>query len=162
MNECFPVTNSDLKKGRESNMNESSYLAAILGGAMIGLSASIVLLVLGRVAGISNILADLLSLGKKTQPWVVPFVLGLVVGGVALFMVAPSVYGVPAGRSLYSLLAAGLLVGFGSRMGSGCTSGHGICGLSRMSVRSLVATLTFMATGFMTATTISLLQGSAS
>ena len=138
-----------------------SYLSAVIGGALIGLSASIVLLVLGRIAGISNIITDLLSLDTKQESWALTFVLGLLIGGIALLIIAPSVYAIPTGRSLGSLVAAGLLVGFGARMGNGCTSGHGICGLSRLSTRSLVATLTFMTTGFITATTIALLHGGA-
>ena len=125
-------------------------LTALCGGLLIGLSAAVLLLFNGRIAGISGIVGGLLQRYKAGDfAWRMAFVLGLVL--------APSLYRVfgelpesqiDAGSA--TLVLAGLLVGFGSRLGSGCTSGHGVCGLSRRSPRSMVATATFMATGFIT------------
>ncbi len=122
---------------------------ALLGGALIGLSAALLLLFNGRIAGIAGIAGGLLRPRAGDIGWRVAFVLGLVG--------APLVYGLVAGLPSVqidagsgTLLAAGLLVGFGTRYGSGCTSGHGVCGLSRLSPRSMVATATFMAAGFVT------------
>ena len=125
-------------------------LTALCGGLLIGLSAAVLLLFNGRIAGISGIVGGLLQRYKAGDlAWRVAFVLGL--------LLAPALYRVfgelPESRidaDLATLVVAGLLVGFGSRLGSGCTSGHGVCGLSRLSPRSMVATATFMATGFIT------------
>ena len=122
---------------------------ALAGGALIGLAASVLVLFNGRVAGISGIVGGLLSPKAGDIGWRLAFVLGLV-GAPWIYLqfaAAPSVQ-VDAGTS--SLVVAGLLVGLGTRYGSGCTSGHGVCGLSRLSLRSLVATLLFMGTGFAT------------
>lgn len=123
--------------------------AALLGGALIGLSAVALMLVLGRIAGISGILAGALGLSGGDRRWTVAFVAGLLAPGLALAAAGavPDIRFV-AGPPL--LLVAGLLVGFGTRLGSGCTSGHGVCGLARLSPRSLVAVLSFMAAGFVT------------
>lgn len=123
-------------------------LPALVGGLLIGLSASIVLGVHGRVAGISGVVGRLLSAahGDGFDRW---FLAGLLAAGVVGGLVAPGVMGEAlAGRG--QLVAAGLLVGLGTRLANGCTSGHGVCGLSRGSPRSLAATLTFMATGVLT------------
>lgn len=125
-------------------------LSAILGGSLIGLAAALLLLALGRIAGISGIVAGLLRRPDRTEtPWRLAFVLGLLLAPLAWQGVAA----LPPPRiaaDTPTLVAAGLLVGFGARLGAGCTSGHGVCGLSRLSPRSLVATLSFMATGFLT------------
>ena len=118
---------------------------AVLGGALIGISASLLLLFHGRVAGISGILGALLR--PAGGSWAPAFLAGLLAGGVGLQLFQPGLFHVPTGHSLPLLTVAGLLVGFGTRMGSGCTSGHGICGLTRLSGRSLAATCTFMAIG---------------
>ena len=123
-------------------------LVAISGGALIGLSASLFWSLNGRVAGISGISsAALFERGRER--WVsLAFLLGLLIAGVGF---AAFTQRVPAPRQpLLPLVAAGLLVGFGTRLGGGCTSGHGVCGLSRFSTRSLVAVLTFMMTGALT------------
>jgi len=138
-----------------------SILMALLGGGLIGLAASAVLLFSGRIAGISGIVGGLLSWPPSEGRWRLAFVAGLLAGGLMLSAFWPAVFQVPAGRSLLAIGVAGLLVGFGTRMGNGCTSGHGVCGLSRMSVRSLAATVTFMATGIVTATAVGLLTGGA-
>jgi len=136
-----------------------SILMAIAGGVMIGLAASAMLFFVGRIAGISGIVGGLLRPEPDDSSWRLAFLGGLFVGGLLLAATLPEAIGSPSGRSLPALGLAGLLVGFGVRMASGCTSGHGVCGLSRLSVRSLVATLTFMAVGFATATSIELLAG---
>ena len=124
-------------------------LTALCGGLLIGLSASVLLLFNGRIAGISGIVGGLLQRHRAGDlVWRVAFVLGLVLAPVLyrLFGELPESR-IDAGWAM--LVVAGVLVGFGSRLGSGCTSGHGVCGLSRLSPRSLVATATFMSTGFM-------------
>jgi uncharacterized membrane protein YedE/YeeE len=130
--------------GVDRRTNVHSVLPALLGGALIGAAASWLWFANGRVAGVSGILRGaLLDAGRRTQS--VLFLVGLALAGVL-----GSVVGAPSVRVTQPapfLLAAGLLVGFGTRVGGGCTSGHGVCGLSRFSVRSLVATLTFMTTG---------------
>ena len=132
---------------------------ATVGGAMIGAAASILLLFQGRIAGVSGIIGGLLQRPGKDTSWQMVFVAGLLAGGVLLALFVPSTIVEPETRSLGAVAVAGLLVGFGVRMGKGCTSGHGVCGLSRMSKRSLVATMSFMATGFATATVIQTLFG---
>lgn len=126
------------------------FLSALLGGALVGLSASLFLLLNGRVAGISGIVGGLLEPTERDGSWRVAFVLGLALPGVAAAIAFPSAFDSAPPRSLLATAAAGLLVGYGTRLGSGCTSGHGICGLSRLSLRSLVAVLTFMATAGVT------------
>ena len=124
--------------------------AALAGGLLIGLAAALLLSFNGRIAGISGIMGGLLARPRAEEfGWRAAFVLGL--------LLAPALYrlfaDLPESRidaGWPALIAAGLMVGYGSRLGSGCTSGHGVCGLSRMSPRSLVATLTFMAAGFVT------------
>jgi uncharacterized membrane protein YedE/YeeE len=140
-------------------MNGNDLLMAILGGALIGLSSSALLYSVGRVAGISGIVGGLLKPTPGDSAWRVVFVAGLLVGGLVLAAFMPEAINAPTGRSLTAVASAGLLVGFGVRMGNGCTSGHGVCGLSRRSRRSLAATLMFMATGALTATAIQLFSG---
>lgn len=131
-------------------MQASDMLTALLGGALIGAAASGLLLVNGRIAGISGIVAGLLPPRASDAAWRLSFVLGLLAGGVMLLRAGHDAFGGPHPRSLPTLVAAGLLVGLGTRIGGGCTSGHGVCGLSRRSARSLVATLTFMTTAAIT------------
>ncbi len=133
-----------------------------LGGALIGLSASLLLLSHGRIAGISGIVGGLLETRSSDRDWRLAFVLGLLAGGIALLFAFPTALTVGVERGSVAVVAAGLLVGFGARLGSGCTSGHGVCGISRFSRRSLVATGTFMATGAATTFLYSLLVGGAS
>lgn len=130
---------------------------ALLGGALIGLAASAALLVNGRLAGISGIFASLLDGEERSEGgarfFSAFFLLGLVAGAVLLRLARPAAFEVPdtMPSTLVRLGAAGLLVGFGSRLGGGCTSGHGVCGLSLRSPRSLAATATFMATAIVVA-----------
>ncbi len=136
-------------------------LMATIGGALIGMAASMLLLFQGRIAGISGIIGGLLQQPGKDTSWQALFVAGLLTGGVALVLLAPDTIVEPGTRSMGAVATAGLLVGLGVRMGKGCTSGHGVCGLSRLSKRSLIATLSFMATGFATATLIQTMFGGA-
>ena len=137
----------------------NSILWATAGGAIIGLAASWLLLAKGRVAGISGIIGGLLGQIDAQTSWRLSFLVGLLVGGAALVIALPETIVAPAGRAQWVVALAGVLVGYGTQLGSGCTSGHGVCGLTRFSPRSLVATLTFMATGFATATLIGLIGG---
>ena len=132
--------------------------SAIAGGALIGLAASLLMLANGRVAGVSGMIAGLLP-PERGGAWVFRalFLAGLVGAGAIGMLVAPQLIG-PSPRALPWLIVAGLLVGFGTRIGSGCTSGHGVCGVSRLSRRSLVATAVFMACGILTASVIGALS----
>ena len=124
--------------------------SGLLGGMLIGLAATLLLAFNGRIAGISGILSAVVSPLSGESFWKFAFVAGLVAGPLVFALVT----GAPAPLEFQTgglgLVVAGLLVGFGTRLGSGCTSGHGICGLARLSPRSLIATLTFMATAFAT------------
>jgi uncharacterized membrane protein YedE/YeeE len=124
-------------------------LSSVAGGVLIGLSAALMLLLSGRIAGISGIVGGLLRPTMGDIGWRTAFLLGLVVAPLvyAAFAPLPEVR-IEAGTG--TLVAAGLLVGLGTRYGAGCTSGHGVCGISRGSPRSLVATLAFMLAGFVT------------
>lgn len=128
---------------------DSSWIYALAGGAMIGAAAAMLLLTHGRVAGISGIVGGLMSSSTKDRSWRYAFVVGLLAAGVIAGLLAPTSTG---GASPALAIAGGLLVGYGARRGSGCTSGHGVCGLSRTSRRSLVAVATFMTTGAIAAT----------
>lgn len=127
--------------------NAFSPWSALLGGMLIGLAAAMFALLNGRIAGISGVLGGLLKPARGDVGWRAAFIAGLVGAPLAYaaFSVLPAVQ-IDAGYS--ALVAAGLLVGIGTRYGSGCTSGHGVCGLSRFSLRSLAATATFMGAGF--------------
>jgi uncharacterized membrane protein YedE/YeeE len=123
-------------------------LASLAGGALIGVSASLMLLLDGRVAGISGILGGAVRPVRGDTGWRVAFLAGLVAGAIALALLHPAaITASDTGVALPIVVGAGLLVGVGTQLGSGCTSGHGVCGISRLSVRSMVATLTFMVTG---------------
>lgn len=123
-------------------------LQSLIGGLLIGFSTLLMIRLLGKIAGISGIVGQLWSADKDDRAWRFAFVAGLLVSPLlyALFSPLPETSVV---TSTPWLIVAGLLVGFGSRLGSGCTSGHGVCGLSRLSLRSLAATLTFMATAIL-------------
>lgn len=126
-------------------------VTGLLGGLMIGLAAIVLLLGTGCIAGVSGVLAGAMGqapTGDRHWRWL--FIAGLVIGGGLYLMFNDFQWGAAAATPAWPVLIGALLVGFGTRMGNGCTSGHGICGLSRFSVRSLVATLTFMAFGFVT------------
>jgi uncharacterized membrane protein YedE/YeeE len=131
-------------------MTEFTPIASFLGGAMIGLSALMLLVLSGRIAGISGIVGQLISNPGSDAGWRIAFILGLILAGPVLLLITGSVPQAQVTNSWWLLIPAGLLVGFGTRMGSGCTSGHGICGLARLSPRSIAATGVFMATAFVT------------
>ena len=126
-------------------------LAGLVGGLMIGFAAMIMLLGLGRIAGVSGLAARVAGIASEGTPWplAAAFIVGLPVGAMFIaYAIAPvEARFAPA---VTTLLIGGLLVGFGTRLGSGCTSGHGVCGLSRLSPRSLIATVTFIGVGFAT------------
>ena len=127
-------------------MENSTPVGGFVGGLLIGLAVALMLLLNGRIAGISGILGGLLQPRPGEVGWRAWFLAGLLVGGSVCFGLQPERFGTaPVPTSI--IVVAGLLVGFGTRLGSGCTSGHGVCGMSRLSRRSLVATLTFVLTG---------------
>jgi uncharacterized protein len=129
--------------------NHFTPLTALAGGVLIGIAAAMFVLLNGRIAGISGVLGGLLRPVKGDRAWRIAFVLGLV--GAPLVYLLFSVLPQPQIDAGYgALILAGLLVGAGTRYGGGCTSGHGVCGLSRLSPRSLVATAAFMGSGFFT------------
>lgn len=139
----------------------NSILLAILGGLLIGLSASGMMYFIGRVAGISGICAGILSPQVGDTDWRIAFLGGLLAGGLLLINLSPETIQIPQDRSTEALIVAGLLVGLGVRIGNGCTSGHGVCGLSRFSIRSLVATMSFMFMGMLIASSVQYFLGGA-
>jgi uncharacterized protein len=144
-------------------MENFTPIQSTLGGMILGLGAALLLIGLGRVAGISGIFGGLLKPKAGETAWRGAFVGGLVLGGLAMYGLSPELFAVAQGfaPSAALIVAAGLLVGFGTRLGNGCTSGHGVCGISRLSPRSVVATLTFMATGAATVFVVNHLLGGA-
>ncbi|WP_394269964.1 YeeE/YedE family protein [Qipengyuania sp.] len=129
---------------------DAAPLAGLAGGVLIGLAAALMLLALGRIAGVSGLAAKAVGLGgsgiSRSGAWM--FLIGLPLGALIVILVSGGIEASFA--SPPTLAIAGLAVGVGTRLGSGCTSGHGVCGVSRLSARSIVATLTFMATGIAT------------
>ena len=126
-------------------MESFTPLSALIGGAIIGLAAVMLLLFNGRIAGISGILGGLLTAKTAETPWRAAFLIGMILGA---FIVSALGFGPAEIRITDSwplLIAAGVIVGIGTRLGGGCTSGHGVCGLARLSPRSIAATLVFMA-----------------
>ena len=128
---------------------EFTPVSALMGGALIGLAATLLLATLGRIAGISGIVNSAVE-SRDGRGWRLAFLAGLIGGAALWFVFGVGVAPARTGFPLPWLVAAGLLVGFGTRLGSGCTSGHGICGLARLSRRSLVAVLAFMGAGMVT------------
>jgi uncharacterized membrane protein YedE/YeeE len=123
--------------------------SALAGGALIGISAALFILLNGRIAGITGIVGGLFKPAKGDVSWRIAFTLGLIIAPIVWLLFSPlPVITIDADYDL--LIVAGLIVGFGARLGSGCTSGHGVCGISRLSPRSIIATFTFMGTGFLT------------
>ena len=138
-------------------------LASLAGGVLIGLSAALLWATHGRIAGITGIVAGLFRSRAADLEWRLSFIAGLLGGGRLIAWAWPAAFGTRAPRSALALVAGGLLVGFGTRLGNGCTSGHGVCGVARLSLRSLVATIVFMAAGVATvAVTRRLLAGGGS
>ncbi|MEK6773524.1 MAG: YeeE/YedE family protein [Bdellovibrionota bacterium] len=129
-------------------MELNSIFYSLIGGALIGVAVTLMLLFNGRVTGISGILASSLSKPSKEGLWRWLFIAGMIAGGIFMHSLRPDFFVNLSGRGLMLVAVAGLLVGYGTVMGSGCTSGHGVCGISRFSVRSAMATITFMLFGF--------------
>ena len=125
----------------------------LLGGSLIGISAALLLAFNGRIAGISGILYNLLfnPLSSSERGWRMAFLIGLIGGG---YLMLPVDFELRQGYSPILLIASGLAVGIGTRIGNGCTSGHGVCGIGLMAGRSMIATVTFMATGIITVTVL--------
>ncbi len=124
------------------------FLQAAAGGALIGVSAALLLLTHGRIAGISGLVSGVLARAPSARVQA-SFLVGLIGAGVAAALLWPAAFG-PAGAGLGGVIVAGLLVGFGTKLGNGCTSGHGVCGVARLSTRSIAATLTFVLAGAVT------------
>ncbi len=126
--------------------------SALAGGALIGLAASLLLYLNGRIAGISGIVNGASSAPPGDKSWRIAFLAGLVAGGTVIIYGLPLPFSPRTAFPLPLLIAGGLLVGFGTRLGSGCTSGHGVCGVARLSPRSIIATLTFVVAGMLATT----------
>lgn len=139
--------------------SEFSPFLSTLGGVLIGISASAMLLLEGRVAGISGIVGGLFTPRAGDMAWRIAFVGGMLLAGLAAAILDPALVAVGPDREPWMLVVAGLLVGVGTRLGNGCTSGHGVCGLSRMSPRSLASVVTFMAVGALVAVAMGRLAG---
>lgn len=135
-----------------------AFVIPTIGGLLIGGSAVMLLLGLGRIAGISGIVWSAVS-SQPDNAWRWLFILGLLLGPFAYHAVSGMSYPAPSVQPWWVAVIGGFLVGLGVKLGSGCTSGHGVCGIGRLSMRSLVATLTFMATGIATVFVVNQLQG---
>jgi uncharacterized membrane protein YedE/YeeE len=131
-------------------MSVEPFIKPIVGGALIGLSASLLLLFQGRVFGISGVVSGILFPKKGDTAWRICVILGFLIAGLVFKFTSPDSLAGETASSWSRYVLAGLLVGIGTQLGSGCTSGHGVCGISRLSPRSIVATVTFMATGILT------------
>ncbi len=140
-------------------MDINSAITPLIGGAIIGVAVTLMLFFNGRATGISGIISGLLNSPKSDSLWRFTFLAGLLVGGIGLKLFEPSVFENTSGRSLGAIALAGFLVGYGTVMGGGCTSGHGVCGVSRFSIRSLLATATFIFFGFISVTIIKFVTG---
>jgi uncharacterized membrane protein YedE/YeeE len=140
-------------------MQSFTPIASLVGGLLIGLGAAVLLLFNGRLAGISGIVDGLVSPVKGEVAWRAFFVAGLVGGGVVMALLRPGAIAMTLPRSTPALAIGGVLVGLGTRMANGCTSGHGLCGISRLSKRSMVATGVFMGVGMAVAVGVDRLFG---
>ncbi|EPW1044160.1 YeeE/YedE family protein [Vibrio parahaemolyticus] len=123
---------------------------SLFGGILLGISATILLLVNGKIAGISGIMNGIMSPKKGDYSWRLLFAVGMIAGGLISVLMLGVAVPSTANLSLGMVIAAGLLIGIGTRLGNGCTSGHGICGMGRLSKRSIVATCVFMAVAGLT------------
>lgn len=132
---------------------------ALLGGALIGLSVSIMLLFNGKITGISGILGGILNPQTKDKSWRMIFIAGLLSGGIVLKFLNQNVFQISTHATFTDYAIAGFLVGFGTLLGNGCTSGHGVCGISRFSGRSILATMTFILTGALSLILFRMLRG---
>ena len=130
-------------------MTDFEVLMPLTGGILIGISASMMLLFSGRIAGVSGIFGGMLFQQGKERAWRLSFITGLIGGGILLYAINAEFFENSSGRGLLAVNIAGFLVGIGTRIGGGCTSGHGVCGIGRLSVRSIVATVTFVFAGML-------------
>ncbi|NJM99007.1 MAG: YeeE/YedE family protein [Phormidesmis sp. RL_2_1] len=130
-------------------MADFNLITALVGGSLIGASATLLLLFNGRIAGISGIVSGAIGFGTDS-PWKRLFIVGLLIGGWLYESVVAAQPTPISALSPWAMVMGGFFVGVGTRLGNGCTSGHGVCGLGRLSIRSLAAVLTFLATGFIT------------
>ncbi len=128
----------------------NSIVEPLIGGVIIGIATSLMLFFNGKITGISGICANAFTSLNKKDFWRISFLLGLIVGAIFMKFFFPNFFNYELNFSYIEMVIAGLLVGFGTQLGSGCTSGHGVCGLPRLSARSLVATLTFISFGILT------------
>ncbi|MDI9817857.1 MULTISPECIES: YeeE/YedE family protein [unclassified Legionella] len=131
-------------------LTEFTPYRGLAGGVLIGLSAVLFLAVNGRIAGMSGLIHGLCPPEKGQSFWRLAFLLGLIVGGIAFYLFPAIQFSLRHDFPILLLLIGGFCVGFGTRMGQGCTSGHGVCGIARLSMRSILATLVFMASAFIT------------
>ena len=142
-------------------MESFTPFTSLVGGIIIGIAALILLFCVRKIAGVSGIIGGLFPIVRRDAAWRLTFLVGLILGGTVLSQVYPKSIELELTYSTLALVLAGLLVGFGSRLGGGCTSGHGICGLGRLSSRSMIAVLTFMTTGIITAVIVGRFFGGA-
>lgn len=131
-------------------MDFTNFIYPTLGGVLIGLAASLMLFFNGRITGVSGVLGMSLSKITRANDWRYLFIAGLILGSVLLYFINPALYSYSVPFGFGKAIIAGLLVGFGTRLGSGCTSGHGVCGLPRLSKRSTAATLIFIGSAMVT------------
>ena len=131
-------------------MNHFTPVTATLGGLLLGIGSSLLFVANGRILGISGIVGRIPMATGSERSWRLVFLAGLLTGGVAILLADRSALALASEQTAPAAMAAGVLVGFGTRLGNGCTSGHGLCGVARLSKRSTVATLVFVATGALT------------
>ena len=128
-------------------MTEFEVIMPLTGGVLIGIAASMLLLFSGKIAGVSGIFGGMLFQKGNERAWRLSFITGLIAGGILLYNLNANFFENSSGKALLVVNIAGLLVGIGTRIGGGCTSGHGVCGIGRLSVRSIVATVAFVFAG---------------
>lgn len=132
------------------NLEVYPYVFPLVGGVLIALSSTLMLAGLGRITGISGFIAGVFNFSSPEKNWRIAFLLGLVIGGVSTYIIKPNLFAYQIEDSYLKIVLAGFLVGFGTRLGGGCTSGHGVCGLARLAKRSFTATITFILFGMLT------------
>jgi len=142
-------------------MENFTPLASLAGGVLIGLAAVAMLLFAGRIGGISGIYGGLLTADRGDTAWRAWFIGGLMAGATLMAFLHPESLDIVINKTPLAVIVAGLLVGIGARLGSGCTSGHGVCGVGRLAPRSLVATTVFMMTGALAAYIVNHIFGGA-
>ena len=134
-------------------------MEAIFGGVIIGVAVSLMLLFNGRVTGISGIIGGLINPSNPDKLWRVMFISGLILGGLLLRVAFPNAFTLISSSTAVDYIIAGFLVGFGTLLGNGCTSGHGVCGISRFSIRSILSTITFICMGVVSVVFFRMMRG---